>query len=84
MLYAQYQVLLCDNYTKENLYIKIVTLFHKSKTRKEPDFLINKINYEKKRCDNSAVLREKENLEQLHVHVLIISKLCKCSGMLHE
>lgn len=48
MLYAQYQILLCDNYTKENLYIKIVTLFHKSRTRKEPDFLINKNKLQKK------------------------------------
>lgn len=48
MLYAQYQILLCDNYTKENLYIKIVTLFRKSRTRKEPDFLINKNKLQKK------------------------------------
>lgn len=48
MLYAQYQILLCDNYTKENLYIKIVTLFRKSRTRKEPDFLITKNKLQKK------------------------------------
>lgn len=65
--------------------LKSFTLFHKFKTRKEPDFLINKINYRtKKKWDNSAVLREKEKLEQLHVRVLIISKFCKCTGMLHE
>lgn len=66
--------------------LKSFTLFHKFKTRKEPDFLINKINYrtKKKKMRQISSFREKENLEQLHVRVLIISKFCKCTGMLHE
>lgn len=66
--------------------LKSFTLFHKFKTRKEPDFLINKINYrtKKKKMRQISSFREKENLEQLHVRVLTISKFCKCTGMLHE
>lgn len=61
--------------------LKSFTLFHKFKTRKEPDFLINKINYHTKKKDETT---QQFYLEQLHVRVLIISKFCKCTGMLHE
>lgn len=33
--------------------LKSFTLFHKFKTRKEPDFLINKINYRTKKKDET-------------------------------